>query len=135
MRKATVIFDVFKFDELKQQACKDSAIVFVMEELELETEEEVTPEVLADFEFYWDGQIYEFADAEEPVKKAKKKKRTTATFVKHIDVIDPEGDAPIVQVTIYKEKSGGMFGVDTSYIESEEPVYSPFGNGEINIEE
>jgi hypothetical protein len=106
-----------------------------MEELGFETEEEVTPEVLADFEFYWDGSIYEFADVEEPVKKSKKKKSTTATLVKHIDVIDPEGDAPIVQVSIYKEKAGGMFGVDTSYIESEEPVYSPFGNGEVNIEE
>jgi hypothetical protein len=62
-------------------------------------------------------------------------KSTTATLIKTVDVIDLDGDAPIVQVSIYKEQAGGIFGVDSSYIETEEPVYSPFGNGEVDIEE
>jgi len=73
MRTTTVQFDVYKFDELKQESCKDSAIVFVMQDREFETEEEVTPEVLDDYEFYWDGQIYQFAHGE--VKPSMKEKQ------------------------------------------------------------
>src|SRR5689334_14570863 len=64
MRTPFVQFDVFKFDELKQQSCKDSAIAFVMQDRDLEREEDVIPEILADYEFYWDGQIYEYDDVE-----------------------------------------------------------------------
>jgi len=58
-----------------------------------------------------------------------------AKFVTEITVIDPDSKLP-VQVAIYKEQSGGMFGVDSSFLENtEEPVLSPFGNGEVDIEE
>ena len=44
-------------------------------------------------------------------------KTTTATFVKEVEVIDPDTNAP-VKIAIYKHDStGGMFGVDASFIE------------------
>ena len=64
MRSPFIQCDVFKFNELKQQSCKDSAIVFVMEDRKFQSEDDVTPEVLADYEFYWDGQIYRYGDVE-----------------------------------------------------------------------
>lgn len=39
-----------------------------------------------------------------------------ATFVTEINVIDPETLAP-VHISIYKHENGGMFGIDSSYIE------------------
>lgn len=51
-------------------------------------------------------------------------------FIQEIQVIDPDSNAP-VDVAIYKDvESGGMFGVDSSYISQEiGPVYSPFVRG------
>lgn len=58
-----------------------------------------------------------------------------AYFVTEITVIDPDTNAP-VELAIYKDgQSGGMFGVDSSYIitlADDDPVNNPF-NGE-NIE-
>jgi len=56
-------------------------------------------------------------------------KITTSRLVTTITVTDPETSAP-VQVSIYKEEtSGGMFGVDSSYLEQENifQIQSPFG--------
>lgn len=40
----------------------------------------------------------------------------TAKFVKEVTVTDPEtgGD---VQISIYKHENGGVFGIDSSYLE------------------
>jgi hypothetical protein len=57
-----------------------------------------------------------------------------AKLITQITVIDPDTNTP-VQIDIYKEKTGGMFGVDSSYIDTEEPVTSPFGNGKVRIDE
>lgn len=53
-----------------------------------------------------------------------------AKFVTEVTVIDPDTKLP-VEVSIYKHEGGGMFGVDSSYIEQvlddEEPsVPDPF---------
>lgn len=58
----------------------------------------------------------------------------TAKFVTVITVTDPDTNLP-VELTIYKEDTGGMLGVDSSYLATEEPVHSPFGNGELEIDE
>lgn len=39
-----------------------------------------------------------------------------AKFVKEITVIDPDTNSP-VEISIYKHENGGMFGIDSSYIE------------------
>lgn len=39
-----------------------------------------------------------------------------AKFVKEITVIDPDSNHP-VEISIYKHENGGMFGIDSSYIE------------------
>jgi len=39
-----------------------------------------------------------------------------AKFVKEVSVIDPDSNAP-VEVAIYKHDNGGMFGIDSSYVE------------------
>lgn len=39
-----------------------------------------------------------------------------AKFVKEITVIDPDSNLP-VEISIYKHENGGMFGIDSSYIE------------------
>lgn len=39
-----------------------------------------------------------------------------AKFVKEITVIDPDSNLP-VDISIYKHENGGMFGIDSSYIE------------------
>lgn len=61
-------------------------------------------------------------------------KTFTAIFVQEITVIDPDTKLP-VEVAIYKhEQSGGMFGVDSSFIEQnfdedENPtIADPFNN-------
>lgn len=52
-----------------------------------------------------------------------------AILVDSVTVIDPDSDAP-VEVELYKDQvSGGIFGVDSSYVvtlEDDEPVFSPF---------
>lgn len=61
-------------------------------------------------------------------------KNTTAKFIKEISVTDPDTGNEI-NVAIYKElESGGMFGVDSSYVEDvldeDKPeVPSVFNNG------
>jgi hypothetical protein len=57
-----------------------------------------------------------------------------AKFVTTVTVTDPDSELP-VDVGIYKEAGGGMFGVDNSYLEVDVgPVVSPHGNGELEIE-
>lgn len=64
---------------------------------------------------------------------AKPVKTTSATFVKEIVVTDPDSHLP-VNVTIYKEEGGGMFGVDSSFLENDVgEVVSPFGNGLVEL--
>jgi hypothetical protein len=55
------------------------------------------------------------------------------TFIKEITVIDPDTNLP-VEISVYKEEAGGMFAVDSSFLSNtDEPVLSPFGNGEIEL--
>ena len=60
----------------------------------------------------------------------------TAKFVKDIIVTDPDTNAP-VDVAIYKDlESGGMFGIDTSFIitlADDDPVNNPFNGKEITL--
>lgn len=47
-------------------------------------------------------------------------------FVKSITVFDEDSRAE-VQVSIYKLETGGMIGVDESFLaNTDEPVYSPY---------
>lgn len=59
-----------------------------------------------------------------------------AKFITEITLIDPDTKLE-VQVTIYKEDGGGMFGVDSSFLaNTEDPIYSPFIRGRVvKIEE
>jgi hypothetical protein len=51
--------------------------------------------------------------------------------IQEITLIDPDSNQP-VQVCLYKEKEGGIFGIDKISIEkSKEPILSPFGNGQV----
>lgn len=62
-----------------------------------------------------------------------KKKTINGTFIQKLTVTDPDYNTP-VEIEIYKLDSGGIIGIDSSYIESEEPIYSPFDKGfEVNI--
>ncbi len=60
----------------------------------------------------------------------------SADYIKGITVIDPDTNAP-VDVEIYKDReSGGMFGVDASYIltlSEDDPVNNPFNGQEIML--
>ena len=59
----------------------------------------------------------------------------TAKYIKQIEVTDPDQGAP-VHVSIYKHCGGGMFGVDSSFLESTtEPVYDPFNGKQLEGEE
>lgn len=50
-------------------------------------------------------------------------------FVKHITVQDPDTGAD-VELEIRKLETGGMVGIDGSWLESgQEPTYSPFDKG------
>lgn len=40
----------------------------------------------------------------------------TAKFVIEVNVVDPDTSG-LVQVSIFKHQNGGMFGIDSSYIE------------------
>jgi hypothetical protein len=60
------------------------------------------------------------------------KDKMRVVHVEEIEVTDPDTFAP-VHLNIYKEEAGGMFGVDSSYFDTEDPVHSPFGNGEIDF--
>lgn len=54
-------------------------------------------------------------------------------FVKSIVVTDPDTGGE-VHVEIYKLDNGGIVGIDSSFIDSEQPVYSPFDKG-VEIDE
>jgi hypothetical protein len=59
----------------------------------------------------------------------------TARFVSEIVVIDPDSKAP-VHVAIYKEvESGGMFGIDSSYLDQTDvyQIQSVFDNGLVRL--
>lgn len=54
-----------------------------------------------------------------------------AKFVNTITVIDPDTDGE-VQITVYKHQNGGMFAIDSSYIEQglddDGLIYDPFAD-------
>lgn len=51
-----------------------------------------------------------------------------AKLVTTITVIDPDTNFPVI-VKIFKENAGGMVGIDDSFIDTEEDIISPYGNG------
>ena len=54
-----------------------------------------------------------------------------ANYVTEITVTDPDTNAP-VEVAIYKDvRSTGMFGVDASFLLTEEAVHEPFDGQEV----
>ena len=54
-----------------------------------------------------------------------------AKKIKEITLTDPDTHLR-VDVTIYKEEGGGMFGVDSSFLSNTDlPVYSPFIRGRV----
>ena len=59
-----------------------------------------------------------------------------AIFIQEVSVTDPESDAP-VSISIYKDKtSGGMFGVDSSFLdtlEEDENVTEPFNGNKVEL--
>ena len=63
-----------------------------------------------------------------------------AMFVQEVTVIDPDTQSP-VQVSIYKDPtSGGMFGIDSSFVEQvleceDSAVIEPFGNTSVLLGE
>jgi len=56
--------------------------------------------------------------------------------VKSIEVLDPDTNM-MVEVLIVKLETGGMVGIDESYLSNtDEPVYSPYDkNTEIDVSE
>ena len=56
-----------------------------------------------------------------------------ANFITEITVTDPDTNAP-VEVAIYKDiRSGGMFGVDASFLLIEEEVHEPFNGAVVEL--
>ena len=56
-----------------------------------------------------------------------------AKFIKEVEIIDPDTFMSVM-VAIYKEESGGMLGVDSSYVAQEiDNVISPHGNGKLEL--
>lgn len=54
-----------------------------------------------------------------------------ANYVTEITVTDPDTNAPVA-VAIYKdETSGGMFGVDASFLDTGFAIYEPFDGKEV----
>ena len=56
------------------------------------------------------------------------KQRIKAKQVSEIVVIDPDSNAP-VHVAIFKLETGGMMGIDSSFLQTDEDFYSPFDKG------
>lgn len=56
-------------------------------------------------------------------------------LVQTVNVIDPDTQGEVA-VAIYKLETGGMVGVDESFLaNTDEPVYSPYDNGvQLNLE-
>lgn len=66
------------------------------------------------------GEIGQMLVSQEPIK---------TKFVQAINVIDPDTGGE-VHVEIRKLESGGMVGIDGSWLDADEgPVYSPFDKG------
>lgn len=62
-------------------------------------------------------------------------KSTNAYQFTQITVKDPDTGAE-VKLDVYKTQGGGVVAIDSSFIATEEPVYSPFDKGtELNIVE
>jgi len=61
--------------------------------------------------------------------------KTTARFVREVVVEDPDTGAP-VPLAVYREAGGGMFAIDSSYVEQMEPATVPsvFENGRVLLE-
>lgn len=60
-------------------------------------------------------------------------KKQKAKFICTINVTDPDSKNE-VRLDIFKTKGGGMIGIDSSFIETEEKIFSPFDkNIEITI--
>jgi len=57
-----------------------------------------------------------------------------AKHILHITVIDPDTQNRI-DVQILTEEEGGMIGIDSSYLHTGDEVLSPYGNGELQIED
>jgi len=61
-----------------------------------------------------------------------------AKFVTEITVVDPDTNAP-VEIAVYKHENGGIFAIDSSYIEQvlneDEPVPDVFNEGMVELTE
>lgn len=60
-----------------------------------------------------------------------------AKFITEISVLDPDSNG-MVELSVYKEPSGGMFAIDSSYLmtfDEDEDIIVPslFGNGKIKL--
>lgn len=62
-------------------------------------------------------------------------KKLNLTYVTSVNVVDPDSKA-IVNVIIAKMETGGMIGIDASFLENtEENVYSPYDKGvKLNVD-
>ena len=60
-------------------------------------------------------------------------KKVKAKFIREIKVVDPNTNL-FVKLALYKEESGAILGVDSSYVEQEVgDVISPHGNGTLEL--
>jgi hypothetical protein len=57
-----------------------------------------------------------------------------AKLIKQITVQDPDY-ANDVTLHVYKEHSGLMFAVETVFDIADDPIISPYGNGEIELDD
>lgn len=63
------------------------------------------------------------------------KKPIKAKFIESIQISDPD-TGELIEVEMYKLETGGIIGIDASFLETEMPVYSPFDKSiEIEFEE
>jgi hypothetical protein len=54
--------------------------------------------------------------------------------ISEITLIDPDTNLP-VEVTILKLETGGIIGIDSSFLSNtDEPVYSPFDKKRLKVE-
>ena len=56
--------------------------------------------------------------------------------ITEVSILDPDSNE-MVDITIYKMETGGMIGIDSSFLSNtDEPIFSPFDNGiELDIKE
>ena len=67
-------------------------------------------------------------------KKNKMAKSIKGKFIEKVTIIDSDTGNE-VNIDIYKLETGGVIGIDSSFVETEEMIYSPFDkNVEINID-